>query len=327
MSKFVMIDSHTLPDADFHQEKEILKNNNIECVLGKCTTEDEIVELAKDAEYLGDNYFKITGPLLDKLPKVKAIVRYGIGYDVVDVDACSKRNIALCNLPTYCLEDVATHAFALLLDITRKTTVFNNQVKKGNWDVGYGYPTVRLSSKVLGLVGFGNIAKRLSVFAKAFDMKIVAYDPFVDAQTMDSYNVTKVELNALYKESDYISLHVPSTKDTIHMINKNSINQMKDNVVLINTSRGNLICNEDLVAALKSKKILACGLDVIEGEPIKDKDHPLLQFENVIVTPHSAYNSIQASDEQHTQVANTVVALNKGEDIKNIVNKKDLSTK
>ena len=161
MEKFVMLDSHTLPDADFHQEKEILSAAGIECVLAACKSVDEVVEAAKDAEYIGDNYFKITDEVLSRLPKLKAVIRYGIGYDVVDVDACSKREVALCNLPTYCVEDVATHAIALILDLVRKTTIFDRQVKKGNWDVGYGYATHRMSAKTLGLVGFGNIAKKL----------------------------------------------------------------------------------------------------------------------------------------------------------------------
>ena len=230
MEKFVMLDSHTLPDADFHQEKEILSAAGIECVLATCKNVDEVVEAAKDAEYIGDNYFRITDEVLSRLPKLKAVIRYGIGYDVVDVDACSRRKIALCNLPTYCVEDVATHAIALILDLVRKTTIFDRQVKKGNWDVGYGYATHRMSAKTLGLVGFGNIAKKLCHYAQAFDMQVLAYDPFISVEKIKSFGAKKVELDELLAAADIVSLHVPSTKDTIHMINAANIAKM--NVLL-----------------------------------------------------------------------------------------------
>lgn len=324
MEKFVMLDSHTLPDADFHQEKEILSAAGIECVLATCKNVDEVVEAAKDAEYIGDNYFRITDEVLSRLPKLKAVIRYGIGYDVVDVDACSRRKVALCNLPTYCVEDVATHAIALILDLLRKTTIFDRQVKKGNWAVGYGYATHRMSAKTLGLVGFGNIAKKLCHYAQAFDMQVLAYDPFIPAEKIESLGAKKVELDELLAAADIVSLHVPSTKDTIHMINAANIAKMKDGVIIVNTSRGNLIDNEALSEALASGKVLAAGLDVIEGEPIKDPAHPLVKHENTVVTPHSAYNSVEASDEQHTQVANTVVCFSKGEIPFNTVNKAHL---
>ncbi|WP_303961219.1 C-terminal binding protein [Succinatimonas hippei] len=324
MEKFVMLDSHTLPDADFHQEKEILSAAGIECVLAACKSVDEVVAAAKDAEYIGDNYFKITDEVLSRLPKLKAVIRYGIGYDVVDVDACSKRKVALCNLPTYCVEDVATHAIALILDLVRKTTIFDRQVKKGNWDVGYGYATHRMSAKTLGLIGFGNIAKKLCHYAQAFDMQVLAYDPFIPADKIESLGAKKVELDELLAAADIVSLHVPSTKDTIHMINSANIAKMKDGVIIVNTSRGNLIDNKALSDALACGKVLAAGLDVIEGEPIKDPEHPLVKHENTVVTPHSAYNSVEASDEQHTQVAKTVVCISKGEIPFNTVNKAQL---
>ena len=252
------------------------------------------------------------------------MIRYGIGYDVVDVDACSKRKVALCNLPTYCVEDVATHAIALILDLVRKTTIFDRQVKKGNWDVGYGYATHRMSAKTLGLVGFGNIAKKLCHYAQAFDMQVLAYDPFIPADKIESLGAKKVELVELLADADIVSLHVPSTKDTIHMINSANIAKMKDGVIIVNTSRGNLIDNKALSDALACGKVLAAGLDVIEGEPIKDPEHPLVKHENTVVTPHSAYNSVEASDEQHTQVAKTVVCFSKGEIPFNTVNKAQL---
>ena len=151
-----------------------------------------------------------------------------------------------------------------------KTTIFDRQVKKGNWDVGYGYATHRMSAKTLGLIGFGNIAKKLCHYAQAFDMQVLAYDPFIPADKIESLGAKKVELDELLAAADIVSLHVPSTKDTIHMINSANIAKMKDGVIIVNTSRGNLIDNKALSDALACGKVLAAGLDVIEGEPIKD---------------------------------------------------------
>lgn len=324
MKKFVMLDSHTLPDADFHQEMEILKAAGIECVLASCKSREEVIAQAADAEYLGCNYYRIDEALLKDLPHVKVIVRYGIGYDVVNVDDCTKRGILLCNLPTYCLEDVAIHAMALILDISRKTTLFDREIREGRWNVGYGYEMHRLSGRTLGLVGFGNIAKKLCVYAKSFGMNVVISDPFISKEKADEFGVKAVSLDELLENSDVISLHCPLNDTTRHLINKNSLKKVKKGALLVNTSRGGLICNEDLIEAVKAGIITAAGLDVTEDEPVKDKNHPLLGCENIVLTPHCAYNSVEASDEQHRQVAQTVVNYDQGNIPTNTVNRKQL---
>lgn len=324
MTKFVMLDSHTLPDADFHQEKEILKAAGIECVLATCKNRDDVISVAKDAEYLGCNYFRIDESLLKDLPKVKVIVRYGIGYDVVNVEDCTKRGILLCNLPTYCLEDVATHAMALILDISRKTTLFDREIRAGRWNVGYGYEMHRLSGRTLGLIGFGNIARKLCGYAKAFGMNVIVSDPFVSDEVTNKYDVQAVNNDELFQKSDVISLHCPLTEETKHLINHETLKKVKKGALLVNTSRGGLICNEDLLEAINAGIIIAAGLDVVEDEPVKSPDHPLLSNERVVITPHCAYNSVEASDEQHCQVAKTVVTYDKGEIPFNTVNRKKL---
>ena len=324
MTKFVMIDSHTLPEADYHQEKEILKNAGIECVITCCKNLDDIKKCAFDADYIGVVYQRITDEVLQLMPKLKLIVRYGIGYDVVDVDACTKRHVALCNIPTYCIEDVATHAASLILDTTRKLTLYDSEIKKGNWDVGFGYDNHRLSVQTLGLIGFGNIARKLTTYMQAFDMNVIAYDPYLPDEFFTKANVKKVSLDEVLTNSDIISLHCACTPETTHIINKDNISKMKDGVIIINTSRGALIDNKALIEALSSLKIKAAGLDVNEDEPIHDKEHPLLHCKNLVITPHSAYNSVEASDEQHKDAAKTVVCVDAGELPFNTINKKDL---
>jgi len=324
VGKFVVLDSHTLPEADFHQEREILEKNGFECVIARCKTVDEVIESAKDADCIGVVYFHIDENIISQLKKCKAIIRYGIGYDVVDVKAATKRGIAVCNLPDYCVIDVSTHAMALLLDLCRKTTLFDRTVRKGVWDPAYGYEMHRLSALTLGLVGFGNTARLLSHYVKAFDMRVVASDPYLEDSVFAKYGVKKVSLDELYKISDVISIHVPITKETIHMINKDTIAKMKDGVMIINTSRGTIIKLEDLLDALETDKVRAAGLDVMEGEPIRDADHRLYRYDNIVVTPHIAYNSIESSEEQHMQVAETAVTVLRGEIPQNTVNKKQL---
>ncbi len=324
MKKFVMLDAHTLPEADYHQEKEIL-DGKVTCVIANCKTLEDIKREAFDADYIGVVYQKITSEVLDLMPNLKLIVRYGIGYDVVDVEECSKRNILVCNIPTYCIEDVASHAAALMLDVVRKVTMYDHEIKNGNWDVSFGYDNHRLSVMTLGLIGFGHIAQKLSTYIKAFGTNIIAYDPYLDDSVFEKYGVKKVSLDKLLENSNIISLHCACTEQTKHIINQSNISKLKDGVLLVNTSRGALVENQALIAALKSGKIAAAGLDVNEDEPIKDKNHPLLALKNLVITPHSAYNSVEASDEQHKDAAKTVINVDKGEIPFNCVNKKSLN--
>lgn len=322
MKKFVMLDSHTFPDADFHQEKDILSANGIECVIARCKTMNEVVACAADAQCIGLNTFRIDEALLSRLPNLKGVVRYGIGHDSVDADACSRRGILLCNLPFYCVTEVATHTMALLLDINRKTTLFDRHVRSGAWDVSYGYRTHRLSTRTLGMIGFGNIARQFSQYARAFGMQMIAYDPYLPQTVFEEHGVEGVELEEVYRRSDIISLHVPCSPKTHHIIDSHSIAKMKDGVMLLNTSRGPLVDIKALAAALLSGKVLAAGLDVVEGEPIEDAACPIFQCENLVVTPHTSYNSVEASEDQHTQVAETVLRILTGETPPYVVNKK-----
>lgn len=321
MSKFVMIDSQTLPDADFHQEREMLASHGIECVLCACETNEEVAAMAGDAEAIGVNYFRVTEELLSMLPKLKIVVRYGIGYDVVDVDACTRHDVLLCNLPRFCVPDVAAHAMSLTLDLCHKVSVFNTHVRMGEWNVGYGYPVHRLSALTIGLVGFGNIARQFRRLLEPFGARVISYDPYLPQEAFSEADVEKVTLEQLFAQADVISLHVPAIPATYHMINSESIAQMKDGVMIINTSRGSLIDIDALVEGVRNDKILAAGLDVVEGEPIHDRNHPMFAFENIIVTPHTSYNSVESSNDQHTQVAETVVTYFTGGTLANIVNK------
>ena len=325
MSKFVILDSHELAGSNFNIEKEILEQNGIECIIAECKSIEEILEVAIDADGIGLVYVDMNKELIDKLENCKVIVRYGIGYDSVDVNAATEKGIVVCNLPDYCQPDVATHTMALLLDLCRKVTLFDRYVRDGNWNSNYGYPINRISSLTLGLIGFGSVARMFVKYMSGFDLKIIAYDPYSPDSLFDELNVKRVTLDELYAEADVISIHTPLTPDTKHLINKESLAKMKDGVLIINTARGPIININDLLEALDSGKVKAAGLDVVETEPIFDKNNELYKYENLIINPHSAYNSEEASYEQHTKVAISAVSvLVKNEVPYNAVNKKQL---
>lgn len=325
MGKFVMIDAHTLPESDFAVEKEMMEANGFEFVRGECKTIEDIVAIAKDAEVLGDVYFKIGDELLSQLPNCKGIVRYGIGYDVVDVDAASKRNVALCNLPSYCVHDVATHALALMMGMIRKLPLYDRTLRSGDWNTNIGYDMHRLDSLTLGLVGFGNTARIFASYVKGLGMKVITSDPYMPKEITDAAGVENISLDDLFATADIISLHIPAIPETQDLICKESICKMKDGVMIINTARGSIVHLDDLLDALDSGKVSAAGLDVMNGEPISDQNARIFSADNIIVTPHIAYSSAESSDEQHLDAAKTALALLKGEHPSNIVNRKQLS--
>lgn len=325
MSKFVILDSHELAGSNFNIEKEILEQHGVECIISECKNVEDIIEAAKDADGIGLVYVDMNKELIDKLDNCKVIVRYGIGYDSVDVKAATDRGIIVCNLPDYCQPDVATHTMALLLDLCRKATLFDRYVRDGNWNSNYGYPINRISSLTLGLIGFGSVARLFVKYMSGFEMNIIAYDPFCPNNLFKELNVKRVTLDELYAKADAISIHTPLTPETKHLINKNSLAKMKDGVLIINTARGSIINLSDLLEALDSGKVKAAGLDVVETEPITDKNNKIYKYENIIINPHTAYNSEEASYEQHKKVAYSAIdVLVKNKIPYNAVNKKDL---
>ncbi len=307
--KVVIVDSHVVPDADYGVEQKILAKAGMETVVGTCRTHDEIVDLAKDADGVGLIYADFSRELLERLPKCKVLVRYGVGYDSIDVDAASELGIAVCNIPDYCQEDVATHTMAMLLDIARKVTLFDRYLRAGNWNENHGYEIHRLSTMRLGLVGFGSIARLVASYAKAWGMDVVACDPVVADEVFRQSGVVRVTQDDLFATSDVVSLHVPLNEATHHLICAESIATMKDGVMIVNTARGPIVHLDDLIAALRSNKVKAAALDVVEGEPIRDADHPMWECENLVVNPHSAYYSTESGIEQHTKVAEAAIAV------------------
>ncbi len=281
---------------------------------------DEFIAQAADCVALLNTYAgPITADVMAKMPKCKIIARYGIGVDTIDLEAATAAGIIVTNNPTYCIEEVAEHTMALLLSAARKITFYDRQVRAGTWAVPPGKPMFRLAGSTLGLVGFGNISRAVAVRAAAFGMKVLYADPFVKQGQFDVPG-TKVELNDLLKQSDYVSLHAPLMPQTRKMMNDETFGLMKPKAVLINCGRGPLIDTDALVRALDAKKIGGCAVDTTDPEPLPNP-HPLRGRENVIINPHAAWYSEQAMVGLQEGAPNEVRRVLSGEWPINVVNK------
>ncbi|MBI4440392.1 hydroxyacid dehydrogenase [Candidatus Woesearchaeota archaeon] len=268
----------------------------------------------KDADAIGIFiYSVITKKILDKLPKLKLIVTLSTGFDHIDLKECKKRKITVCNVPSYGENTVAEHTFALILNLTRKIHKAYDRTVKGDFSLD-GLRGTDLQGKTIGVIGAGHIGEHAIRIAKGFEMKVIAYCRTRNIKLAKRLGFKYVELDYLLKNSDIITLHVPETRETHHMIDRKAISSMKKGVLIINTARGSIIDTSALLEGLQSGKVGGAGLDVIEGECfIREEkqmlsrhfmkecdlktvlqDHILLKQDNVIITPHNAFNSWEA---------------------------------
>jgi len=230
---------------------------------------------------------------MEALPEVRGYVRYGIGVDNIDVRSARELGRMVSNVPRYCLEEVSDHAVTLILSLARRVPQDQAQIARGKWGFTALLPIPAFSDLTLGLVGFGAIARKVSEKAKAFRFKQIAFDPFAPDQIFADHGVQRVDQNTLLQTADIISLHCPLTNETRHLINAESIARMKLGVLLINTARGALVNEGDLIAALQTGKIVGAGLDVFEKEPVA-ADSALRTLPNVIATSHAAAVSMRS---------------------------------
>ncbi|WP_040983914.1 C-terminal binding protein [Oceanobacillus jeddahense] len=301
------------------EEKVIRKSlPDVEFIHAQCKTEEDVIEVAKGVDAIINQYAPISRNVIEKLSNCKVVARYGVGVNTIDIDAAAEKNITVCNVTDYCLDEVSDHAMTLILSLARKVTLFNNQVKEGDWDFKAGSPIFRLRGRVLGLLSFGNIAKKVAVKGQAFGLKVIAYDPFIPTEVAKEYNVELVELDDLLRRSDFVSIHTPLTNDTHHIIGAEQLKLMKEEAFIVNTSRGALIDEKALIQALHNNEIAGAGLDVLEVEPIP-VDNPLLEMDQVLINPHAAWHSVEAQEELKTKTAQNVADVLTGVEPKYIV--------
>jgi len=257
------------------------------------TDEAAILKNIGDADVVYTNKTPITKSTLEKAPNLKFIGVLATGYNVVDVAAAKEKGIPVSNIPTYGTAAVGQFAIALLLEICHHVGAHSQAVKEGRWSscpdwCFWDYPLIELSGKTMGIVGFGRIGQATGQIAKALGMNVIACDEYPN--DAGKAIADHVSLDELYAKSDVISLHCPLFTTNQGMINKDSISKMKNGVIIINTSRGGLVNEQDLADALNSGKVYAAGIDVVSFEPIKP-DNPLLKAKNCLITPHIAWAS------------------------------------
>jgi D-3-phosphoglycerate dehydrogenase / 2-oxoglutarate reductase len=256
-------------------------------------------------------YAKLPGELLRQLRRCKVIGRFGLGVDNIDIKTAAALDIVVTYVPDYCLQEVSDHAMALLLALARKVPYSNTLVQTGRWDMPAVVPIRRLEGQILGLVGLGNIPRRVALKAKAFGLKVVAHDPYVSAAVAQELGVELIGFEQLLEISDFISVHAPLTPQTRGLFNAQAFDRVKKGAYIINTARGPLLDEAALVAALDSGRLGGAALDVVATEPLS-KDSPLLGRANVILTPHTGFYSAEALDELQTKCASDVASVLSG---------------
>ena len=304
---------------NFHIEKEILAEINAEIIIGHCKTEEDVIKICSNIDGILVSYIPIGKKVIENLHKCKVIVKYAVGIDNIDLEAATLKKIFVANVPRYCVEEVSTHTVALLLNLIRKISKYDQSVKRGCWDPLAGDPIFRLENRLLGIIGFGNIGKRVAEKFRPFKLSIIVYDHLLNDKIISKYGAKKVELETLLHQSDYISLHCPLNKHTKHLIDFKEIEIMKKGVFIINTSRGEIVNQKALYKALQDGKIAGAALDVLEKDPPSLID--IINADNIIYTPHVAWNSVEAETELRKSAAQEVKRVLEGGRPLNLINK------
>jgi D-3-phosphoglycerate dehydrogenase len=300
------------PFPSLDPAKAALARVDPELRMAKSASADDILAVARDADAVLVTYAKLPGHLLRQLTRCKAIGRFGLGVDNIDIPAAAELGITVTYVPDYCMHEVSDHAMALLLALARKIPLSNALVQAGRWDMPAVVPIHRLAGRVLGLVGFGNIPRALAPKAKAFGLRVVTHDPYVSQQALAAAGVEGVSFDRLLEISDFVSIHAPLMPATRGLFNAEVFRKMKTGALLINTARGPLVDEEALVSALDSGRLGGAALDVVAVEPLP-KDSRLIGRDNVILTPHTAFYSVEALNELQTKCAADVARVLSGE--------------
>ncbi len=285
-------------------EKEVL-GEDIIILERPSKTEEELINNCWDADAVICAYEPFTKNVIKQLPNLKLISFGTIGFNYADIDYAHEKNIPVTNISQYCIEEVADYTVGMILMLNRRLLQFNTSVKRDReWDFELFPEMTRLGNNTVGLLGFGNISKLVTKRLKAFGCKIIAYDPYVNAQEIkDVYDIELLPLDEVLRQSDIISIHLPANQTTYKMINNESILKMKDRVIIINAARGQVIDEQAIVRSIDSGKIAYYAADVLHEENPDLKKHPFIERENIILTPHIAFYSQESLKEATTESA------------------------
>jgi D-3-phosphoglycerate dehydrogenase len=312
--KVINIDSYFKNGQGYKYEERLLQKLGASLILTTARTEPEIIQACAGCEVILVEHADtpVTKAVINRLNYCRLIAKYSVGVDNVDVSAATERGIIVCHAPNFCVEEVSDHAVALLLALTRSVVKFNDHVRRGGWgDLTIKPPLRRTRNRILGFVGFGRIARLVAQKMSGFGVRILAFDPFIDRQTAEAHGATLISIEKLFAESDFVLVHTPLTKDTRHLIGSTLLGLMKPTSFLVNTSRGPVIDEAALYAALRDKQIAGAALDVTEIEPLPASS-PLRTLDNLILTAHHAADSVESLDDLRFTGAAAIEAYCKG---------------
>jgi D-3-phosphoglycerate dehydrogenase len=306
--------------GSIEEEKDEFGKIGAELILAQVQKEEDLIRACREADGLLNQYALLTRRVLENLPKCKVVSRYGVGVDSVDLRAATDLGIIVANVPDYCMDEVSSQTISMILTLIRKTAFFDQKVKSGQWDFRLGIPIYRTRGKTLGLVGCGKIGLEVAKRISAFGVRVMAFDPYIPKAAQ---GIELTDLDTLLKESDFISVHCPLNESTRHLIGEKEFQKMAKKPLFINTSRGPIIDEIALIQALEEGRISGAGLDVLEKEP-PDLQNPLLKMENVILSPHVSFYSVESISELKRRTAENVSAVLLGKLPKSVVNREVL---
>jgi D-3-phosphoglycerate dehydrogenase len=312
--RVVVTDNYT---PYFEQARAALAEAGAELVVAERESPADPSAVLSEADALLVVWLPITAAVAERLKRCKVIVRCGIGYDNIDLEATRARGIPACNVPDYCVEEVADHALSLALALHRQLPMLDRGVREGAWKSTFRIPA--FEDTTFGVVGYGRIGRAVIDRARALRFRPAAYDPYVTAAQMEAAGVTAMALDQLFTEADIVSLHTPLSEATRHLVNRERLARMKPGSVLVNTSRGPLVDTVALAEALQRGIPAAAGLDVFEAEPLPP-EHPLLRCPSALLTPHVAWYSERSAARLYRMAAEEVVRALRGEPLRSCVN-------
>jgi D-3-phosphoglycerate dehydrogenase len=306
--------------ADLSIEEQLIVSSGFTLKSGQAKTPEELIPLVKGADAVITQFAPVNATVIESMERAKVIVRYGIGVDSVDLKAAHAMGIPVCNVPDYCIDEVADHTLAFLLASTRQVVPHSVAVHSGKWGLATPISGFRaLRDMTVGVIGFGRIGREVAARLKPFKCRVMIHDPVVDAEKIELAGYEPASLASLLKNSDAVTLHCPSMESTRGLIGHETLAEMKDGAILINLARGDLVQPDALVFALKTGKLAGAALDVFSPEPIP-AGHPILSMENVILAPHIASVSVPAVKKLRETAAQLALMAIRGEKLPNVVN-------
>ena len=315
--------------GDVKIETDILEQAGAQVIALQAKSEEDLLDVASDCAAMMNQYARIGSKTISRMKNCKVIARYGIGVDIVDVNAASDHGILVTNVRDYCTEEVADHAIGLWLTLARKIVHYNRDVHKGIWRWQSGQPIYRLRGQTMGIVSFGKIGQAIAARAKAFGLDVIVYDPYLAAGVANIHGVRQVGKDELVEAANVIMMQVPMGPDTRHFLSESEFRRMRRSSLVINTGRGPTVDNKALYKALSEGWIAGAGLDDPEEEPAKRNrwspdDNPIFSLPNVLVTPHAAYYSEESILTARQTAASEVARVLSGEEPQYPVNAESL---